>query len=105
ADRTTPNARFTRPPESPETANQNPFMIDSTSPMASGTTRSRSSARIAAALRPMRRPGRKKLGIERVFSQPHVRPFDEVEWERRTAEITDDTGKVIFRQTDVEVPR
>ncbi len=80
-------------------------MIDSTSPMSSGTTRSRSSARIAAALRPMRRPGRKKLGIERVFSQPHVRPFDEVEWERRTAEITDDTGKVIFRQTDVEVPR
>jgi ribonucleoside-diphosphate reductase alpha chain len=42
--------------------------------------------------------------IERVFSTPGVHPFDEVKWERRTAAITDDCGKVIFNQDNVEVP-
>ena len=32
-------------------------------------------------------------------------PFDHVEWDKRTAEINDDTGKVIFKQENVEVPR
>jgi len=48
---------------------------------------------------------RKTLKIERVFSKPDVHPFDEVEWERRTAEITDECGKVIFKQENVEVPK
>src|ERR1700757_4751667 len=58
-------------------------------------------------LRPRRSPARKKRGLEfqRLFSQEGVSPFDEIEWERRTAEITDDSGKVIFRQEDVEVPK
>ena len=47
----------------------------------------------------------KTLKIERWFSDPKVSPFDQVEWERRTAEITDDGGKVIFRQENVEVPK
>ncbi|HWW02918.1 MAG TPA: vitamin B12-dependent ribonucleotide reductase [Candidatus Acidoferrum sp.] len=47
----------------------------------------------------------KALTIERTFSQPDANPFDQVEWERRTAEITDDAGKVIFKQENVEVPR
>ncbi|MDW7979362.1 MAG: vitamin B12-dependent ribonucleotide reductase [Verrucomicrobiales bacterium] len=45
------------------------------------------------------------LRIERVFSDPRVSPFDQIEWERRTAEITDDNGKVIFKQENVEVPK
>ena len=45
------------------------------------------------------------LALERIFSDPNVKPFDQVEWDRRTAEITDDTGKVIFRQENVEVPK
>ncbi len=49
--------------------------------------------------------GRKPLPVERVFSEPGISPFDQVEWERRTALITDDAGKVIFRQENVEVPR
>ena len=50
---------------------------------------------------------KKKTGLrlERVFSDAAVAPFDEVEWERRTAEITDDGGKVIFKQEDIEVPK
>jgi ribonucleoside-diphosphate reductase alpha chain len=45
------------------------------------------------------------LKFQRFFSQEGISPFDEIEWERRTAEITDDSGKVIFRQEDVEVPK
>ncbi|MEP6698496.1 MAG: vitamin B12-dependent ribonucleotide reductase [Verrucomicrobiota bacterium] len=47
----------------------------------------------------------KGLRFERVFSDVKVRPFDQMEWERRTAEITDDGGKVIFRQENIEVPK
>src|SRR5919201_1184514 len=45
------------------------------------------------------------LRFERVFSDANVTPFDQVDWERRTAEITDDSGKVIFKQEDIEVPK
>jgi ribonucleoside-diphosphate reductase alpha chain len=43
--------------------------------------------------------------MERIFSDPKVQPFDQIEWERRSAEITDDAGKVIFKQDNVEVPK
>src|SRR5215831_19024421 len=45
------------------------------------------------------------LPIERVFSDERIKPFDQVEWERRTAEIADDNGKIIFKQENVEVPK
>ncbi len=45
------------------------------------------------------------LPIKRIFSSPDVSPYDQVEWERRVAEITDDAGKVIFKQENVEVPK
>src|SRR3954469_11314082 len=51
---------------------------------------------------------RKKNGglrFKRVFSDAAVAPFDQMEWEKRTAEITDDGGKVIFKQEDIEVPK
>src|SRR5436190_6798215 len=53
------------------------------------------------------KPGAPKKGlkVERVFSNPRVKPFDQIEWDRRTAEITDDSGKVIFKQENVEVPK
>ena len=46
-----------------------------------------------------------KLPIQRVFSDAKVKPFDQIEWDRRTAEITDDSGKTIFKQEGVEVPK
>ena len=55
-----------------------------------------------------RKTARKKsrpLRFERVFSDPAVEPFAQMEWERRTAEITDDSGKVIFKQENIEVPK
>src|SRR5213596_579157 len=54
------------------------------------------------------RSGKKKnssLRFERVFSDASVAPFDQIEWDRRTAEINDDSGKVIFKQEDIEVPK
>src|SRR5438552_4049640 len=45
------------------------------------------------------------LHFERVFSDAAVRPFDQIEWEQRTAEITDDSGQIIFKQENVEVPK
>ena len=45
------------------------------------------------------------LRFERMFSDAAVAPFDQIEWERRTAEINDDSGKVIFKQEDIEVPK
>ena len=44
------------------------------------------------------------LRFARTFSRPNVSPWDEVQWERRTAAITDAGGKTIFEQKDVEVP-
>ncbi len=48
---------------------------------------------------------KKSLRLERVFSDAKVKPFDQIEWDKRTAEITDDAGKVIFKQENVEVPK
>ncbi|MGC2497842.1 MAG: vitamin B12-dependent ribonucleotide reductase, partial [Acidobacteriaceae bacterium] len=44
------------------------------------------------------------LRFNRFFSKPNVSPYDDVQWERRTALITDASGKAIFEQKDVEVP-
>ena len=45
------------------------------------------------------------LPIACFFSDPDKHPFDQIEWERRSATITDDQGKVTFEQQDVEVPK
>ena len=45
------------------------------------------------------------IRIERVFSDAKCSPYDEIEWDRRTAEITDEGGKIIFKQENVEVPK
>jgi ribonucleoside-diphosphate reductase alpha chain len=48
---------------------------------------------------------RTALDFERIFSNEAIAPFDQIEWERRTAEITDDGGRIIFKQEDIEVPK
>jgi len=45
------------------------------------------------------------LTFRRFFTKPGVSPYDELEWERRTAQITDAHGNVIFEQKEVEVPK
>ncbi len=50
-------------------------------------------------------PRGKRLDLERVFSTANVSPFDQIEWDKRTAEIVDDAQNVIFKQENVEVPK
>ncbi|HUY97772.1 MAG TPA: vitamin B12-dependent ribonucleotide reductase [Verrucomicrobiae bacterium] len=45
------------------------------------------------------------LRVERRYSRPGVHPFDEVEWEQRTASIANEKGEAVFVQEDIEVPR
>ncbi|HEY7167309.1 MAG TPA: vitamin B12-dependent ribonucleotide reductase [Candidatus Binatia bacterium] len=45
------------------------------------------------------------LKIPRYFTRSGVSPYDEVEWELRTASITNEKGKVVFEQTNVEIPK
>jgi ribonucleoside-diphosphate reductase alpha chain len=47
---------------------------------------------------------REGLTFARKFSREGVSPYDEMQWERRTASITDTKGNSIFEQKDVEVP-
>ena len=44
------------------------------------------------------------LTFTRRFSTEGVSPYDELQWERRTAAITDTKGNTIFEQKEVEVP-
>src|SRR5881628_1366543 len=45
------------------------------------------------------------LSFRRFFTKLGVSPYDEIEWEKRTALITDAKGNSIFEQKDVEVPK
>ena len=49
----------------------------------------------------------KKAGLQfrRRFTDGKTSPFDLVEWERRTAQIGNEKGQVIFRQENVEAPK
>jgi ribonucleoside-diphosphate reductase alpha chain len=45
------------------------------------------------------------LEFERYFSREGVDPFDEVEWELRSAVIGNEKGETVFEQRDVEIPK
>jgi ribonucleoside-diphosphate reductase alpha chain len=45
------------------------------------------------------------LEYTRFFSREGIDPFDEIEWEMRSAVIGNEKGAVVFEQRDVEIPR
>jgi len=47
----------------------------------------------------------KGLRFPRMYTRAGVNPYDEVEWELRTAVITNEHGKLVFEQKDVEFPK
>ena len=53
----------------------------------------------------MNKTKKQLLQFDRVFSDPHLHPYEQVEWERRTAEIKDSKGGIVFKQEDVEFPK
>jgi len=52
-------------------------------------------------------PGASVAGLEfeRYFTRDGVDPFEEVEWELRSAIITNERGAIVFEQRDVEFPK
>jgi ribonucleoside-diphosphate reductase alpha chain len=79
-------------------------MIDATQELMASRQSNRRVTAVSAKRTAPRAPT-KSLVFERTFSDAKVHPFDQVDWERRTAEISDDAGKVIFKQENVEVPK
>jgi ribonucleoside-diphosphate reductase alpha chain len=57
-----------------------------------------------SALRAQTHSAHTGLTFTRRFSTEGISPYDELQWERRTASITDARGNTIFEQRDVEVP-
>src|SRR5438128_971261 len=51
------------------------------------------------------RQGLSGLTFKRVYTDGVTHPFDALEWELRTAAITNEKGEVFFEQKDVEVPK
>ena len=45
------------------------------------------------------------LTFRRVYTDGATHPYDAIEWELRTAAITNEKGEVFFEQKDVEVPK
>jgi ribonucleoside-diphosphate reductase alpha chain len=52
-------------------------------------------------------PGREVAGLEfeRHFAKDGVDPFDEIDWELRSAVIANEKGELVFEQRDVEFPK
>ena len=47
----------------------------------------------------------KGLSFKRVFSTEGVHPYDQIEWDVRTAIINDERGRPVFEQKDIEAPK
>ncbi|HUX09754.1 MAG TPA: vitamin B12-dependent ribonucleotide reductase [Terriglobia bacterium] len=45
------------------------------------------------------------MKVKRLFTKAGKHPFDEIEWEVRTASIQNEKGETIFEQRNVEVPK
>jgi ribonucleoside-diphosphate reductase alpha chain len=52
-----------------------------------------------------RTPSQTGIAVKRHFSKEGVHPFDEIDWEVRTASIQNEKGETIFEQRNVEVPK
>jgi ribonucleoside-diphosphate reductase alpha chain len=64
-------------------------------------------AGVVGAEMPVRTTAKTAPGLEysRYFSREGVDPFDEIEWELRSAVIGSEKGEVVFEQRDVEIPK
>ncbi|MXZ72037.1 MAG: vitamin B12-dependent ribonucleotide reductase [Acidobacteria bacterium] len=58
-----------------------------------------------AALSEVAAPEAEGLEFPRVFSRAEVDPFDDIDWESRSAVIANEKGEKVFEQRDVEIPK
>ncbi len=59
---------------------------------------------ISASL-PVPQVQKRGLQFRRYYTTPGVHPFDTIEWDKRSAVISNEKGETIFEQKDVEVPK
>jgi ribonucleoside-diphosphate reductase alpha chain len=52
----------------------------------------------------LRTENRRGLTVEPFFSTPGTHPFEQLEWETRSAKIASDSGEAVFQQDNIEVP-
>jgi ribonucleoside-diphosphate reductase alpha chain len=52
----------------------------------------------------LKNEGTKGLTMEPFFSTPGMHPFEQLEWESRSAKIASDSGEAVFEQENIEVP-
>ncbi|MDE0028261.1 MAG: vitamin B12-dependent ribonucleotide reductase [Deltaproteobacteria bacterium] len=45
------------------------------------------------------------IRVRRYFTKPGVDPYDEIEWELRSATIQNESGNTVFEQNNIEVPK
>ncbi len=66
-----------------------------------------STASYATDLKVNQERGKAKAGlqVERYFTRAGVHPYDEIEWEQRSASITNEKGRIVFEQSNVEIPK
>ncbi|MBI2230226.1 MAG: vitamin B12-dependent ribonucleotide reductase [Deltaproteobacteria bacterium] len=66
-----------------------------------------STASYATDLKVNQEQGKAKAGlqVERYFTRAGVHPYDEIEWEQRSASITNEKGRIVFEQSNVEIPK
>jgi ribonucleoside-diphosphate reductase alpha chain len=51
-----------------------------------------------------KKPG-KGMPVPRYFTTPGVHPADELAWDKRSAGISGEDGKIVFEQKDIDVPK
>ena len=56
-------------------------------------------------LKPTELKPKSGLKVSRYFTRAGVNPYDEIDWEIRSASITNEKGKVVFEQNNVEIPK
>jgi ribonucleoside-diphosphate reductase alpha chain len=71
---------------------------------AEGNGRGRTTDERRAAKRPSRRVA-SGVRVSRRFTHVGEHPFDELEWDLRSATITNERGELIFEQRDCEIPK
>ncbi len=78
--------------------------IERTGDRATGDTLMTASGRPrkARARTQRRSPG---VTVPRHFTRPGEHPFDQIEWELRSATLTNERGELIFEQRDCEIPK
>src|SRR5436309_1748731 len=79
-------------------------MMHQSNGMTSSASTAASMANPSSQLPTGRLPETRAMAVPSRFCPPDTDPFETVEWEYRTAAIKDENGKVLFEQTNCEIP-